>query len=432
VAGKSTFKRGIIVLAVIGAVILAVRLLHQDAPGGRLKLPVGKGTPIVRIGERHGLILASDGSLWSWGSDFLGWPTLGLGRSNMQSTVLRRIGNDTNWVSISVESSRNVALKSDGTLWTWGEGVPVPNGGVGASYTPVPAAPGNDWKAAAAGGVHIVAIKKDGTLWGWGHNWAGSIGVPASKGSRVPLQIGTGTNWVRVWAGILESVAQQADGTLWYWGENLNPLYQQGTNVVSEPQCVSPDTNWVDAAFSDNTALAIKSDGTLWAWGRSAHRLTGVTDTNLDVVPMRVGTNSDWRSIGPSFVWWSCGLIKQDGSLWIMDVRDKPTEEQPKFHQPVRFLPVPFQGDHVAFVAGMAHGAESGVHGPIGVILTPDGEVWTWGMVLGDPPTFKNEILSRLAKLGRIFYSKIPDPEAGPVYRDRPWRLENAGSENTN
>src|SRR5690349_2792292 len=65
-------------VAILLAVGLAI-LLTQSGPAGRLKLPVGHGTPAISLGERHGLILASDGSLWSWGSDFLGWPVLGLG-----------------------------------------------------------------------------------------------------------------------------------------------------------------------------------------------------------------------------------------------------------------------------------------------------------------------------------------------------------------
>ena len=81
---------------------------------------MGKGTPAISLGERHGLILASDGSLWSWGSDFLGWPVLGLGNVTAQ-TRLRRIGNETNWISISAGTAHNVAIKSDGTLWAWGE-----------------------------------------------------------------------------------------------------------------------------------------------------------------------------------------------------------------------------------------------------------------------------------------------------------------------
>jgi hypothetical protein len=46
------------------AVSVAILLSRSSA---RLKLPVGPGVPAISLGERHGLILASDGSLWYWG-----------------------------------------------------------------------------------------------------------------------------------------------------------------------------------------------------------------------------------------------------------------------------------------------------------------------------------------------------------------------------
>src|ERR1041385_4104444 len=199
---------------------------------GALKLPVGSAKPAVSLGERHGLILASDGSLWSWGCDFLGWPVLGLGSSVKQTTRLQRIGKENNWVSISAGEGYSLAIKSDGTLWTWGESV-VPRLRMPASISsPVLAAPGNDWKQAAAGGVHCLAIKRNGTLWGWGNNWAGSVGIPSTNGSVVPVQIGSATNWVHVWGSTLESVGLQSDGSLWYWGDNLDPSFAQDVGRV--------------------------------------------------------------------------------------------------------------------------------------------------------------------------------------------------------
>jgi alpha-tubulin suppressor-like RCC1 family protein len=203
-----------------GTVILlaaTLGVLVLDALGsGRMRLPVGKGAPSISLGERHGLILASDGSLWTWGADLLGWPVLGLGNARTTSTALRRIGKETDWIGISAGETHSLALKSDGTLWTWGESVQPQSVGPKPISSPVLAAPGNDWKQATAGGTHSLAVKKNGTLWAWGNNWAGSVGLGAgSKGSAVPMQIGQSTNWVKVWAGILESVGLQSDGSLW-------------------------------------------------------------------------------------------------------------------------------------------------------------------------------------------------------------------------
>lgn len=420
---------GALTLLAIALVMMVSGSLNDPLRRGRLKLPVGKGIPAVGLSERHGLILASDGSLWSWGSDFLGWPVLGLGSSTHQTIRLRRIGNETNWISISAAEDHNLAIKQDGTLWTWGESVhdrftrptPIP--------TPIPAAPGNGWKQAAAGGIHSAALKKDGTLWAWGDNWAGSVGIASTNGSSVPVQIGSATNWIRVWAGLLETVAMQTDGSLWYWGENPDPRFAQGAGQVFTPMRISEDTNWVDVGFGVNTVFAIKSDGTLWAWGRQAHVHTGASEEAQDAIPTRVGTNSDWQTFASCAGWWCQGLTKKDGSLWFMDASDGKSNGPRAPYNPVKFRRIELQKDGVAYAAGAAHAAGNGLHGPIGVVLTRDGEVWTWGMILGDPPTLLSRLQRLMAGFGATLHLKIPTGDPEPTYRDQPWQLRNLDSE---
>ena len=52
----------ILLAAGIATIIVTVR--NGSIGKGGLKLAVGQGTPAISLGERHGLILASDGSLW--------------------------------------------------------------------------------------------------------------------------------------------------------------------------------------------------------------------------------------------------------------------------------------------------------------------------------------------------------------------------------
>jgi len=246
-----------------------------------------------------------------------------------------------------------------------------------------------------------------------------------------PVQVGSSTNWIKVWAGILETVALQSDGSLWYWGENPNPAFAQGAGQIVSPMRISPDTNWVDVGFGVNTVLAIKSDGTLWAWGRNAHFYTGASDQSRNATPARVGTNSDWQSISAAAGWWCHGLVKKDGSLWFMDAsQSKPNGPQSPY-QPVQFRRVEFPKEYVAYCAGATHAAAPGVHGPIGVILTRDGEVWTWGMVLGDPPTLKSSLQNLASRLSTHFHfkNKIPPAEPAPIYREKPWQLPNVEPE---
>lgn len=423
-----------IFLVAAAIIILSARSCSESSVLGRLKLPVGHGTPAISLGERHGLILASDGSLWSWGADFLGWPVLGLGAATHRTTSLRRIGNDTNWAGISAGVDHNLAVKSDGTLWTWGASVRARWIRAAPSSVPVRAAPGHDWKQAAAGGIGCVALKKDGTLWSWGDNWSGSVGSPSTNGSSVPMQIGSGTNWTKVWAGTLETMALQSDGSLWYWGDNPNPAIPQGAGQVFIPTRVSPDTNWVDAGFGVNTVFAIKANGSLWVWGRQAHAYTGVTNTAQDAIPTRVGTNSDWRSLSDTPGWWCQGLIKKDGSLWLLDASqgraNGPSYSamgMAPFNLPMQYRRVPYKNYYAAYAGGAVHAAAAGVHGPIGVVLTPEGEVWTWGMVMGDPPSFLGSLQAFASRIARFLHFNVSAPDPPPVYREKPWQLRNDG-----
>jgi alpha-tubulin suppressor-like RCC1 family protein len=292
------------------------------------KLPAGKIKPAVAIGDSHGVILASDGSLWTWGENASGWMVLGLGNSVTTQACLRRIGSDTDWVEVAVGGSSTLALKADGTMWGWGanyfgqlgDGTRLPQ-----QSAPVRSVPGTNWKQVATSGIHSVALKRDGTLWSWGDNWAGQLGNGTTNRSLVPVQAGTSSNWTRIWANLIANVGQQADGSLWFWGWDYSSSKKsssvpiQGCSIPI-PTRVSPDTNWVDVGMGDWMVFAVKSDGTLWAWGREAHVFTGA-DATADPFPTRVGTDTDWRACAP-FAHHCPLFMRRDGSLWVLDGSD--------------------------------------------------------------------------------------------------------------
>ena len=87
-----------------------------------------------------------------------------------------------------------MALKQDGTLWSWGN-----NGygqlGDGTTTTRLARAEiGTEttWWAVAAGSYHTLALKADGTLWAWGTNWNGQVGDGSRTDRHAPIQVGSG------------------------------------------------------------------------------------------------------------------------------------------------------------------------------------------------------------------------------------------------
>jgi alpha-tubulin suppressor-like RCC1 family protein len=197
---------GLLVLVVAFAFVRSFSPLQTGQNDWRL--PTGTGTPAVAIGHNHAVILASDGSLWTWGENGFGWQVLGLGSSIRTQACLRRIGLEANWVNIAVCGSTTLALKTDGTIWAWGENLygQLGDGTMAPDQaSPVRSVPGNDWKQVASGGSHSVALRQDGTLWSWGNNAGGQLGDGTTNWSRIPVRVGSSTNWVRIWANLLQN-----------------------------------------------------------------------------------------------------------------------------------------------------------------------------------------------------------------------------------
>jgi len=222
---------------------------------------------------------------------------------------LRRIGRETNWVGISAAAGHNLAVKSDGTLWSWGESVQGPSGRptpIKAPPSPLQVTIGNKRPRAAS----IQLREKRWHVVAWGH--IGRI-MESRRPMAVPYRYKSARpqTGIKVWPAILETVAMQSDGSLWYWGENPNPAFAQGASQIFVPTRISPDTNWVDVGFGVNTVFAIKSDGTLWAWGGTPS-FYGAGDTARMPRPPR-RNNSDWRFVSDCTGWWCQGLIKKDG-----------------------------------------------------------------------------------------------------------------------
>lgn len=411
-------------------VVIVSLMVFVPRPARHLpsKLPGGTRTPAVSLGGTHGLVLAGDGSLWSWGSDFLGWPVLGLGDLN-KAANLRRIGNDADWMSISAGDSHCLAIKSDGTLWAWGMNIHGEFGNGKASRptnspvnVPVCGAPGNEWSQVAAGGSHSFGLRRDGTLWAWGNNWGGQLGIGSTNDSVIPVRIGAGTNWARVWAGMVNGAALQSDASLWVWGDNpalTNQLGRTEKNLIS-PSLLSPGMKWGDATFGNGVLLAVLLDGTLWAWGRSAHNYT--TNQVPADVPARIGTESDWVSC--SSAKWARELYavlrKRDGSIWVM-------ESSPGTGGTLRFRKLDLPNTFVAVAAGGGgpHDVDF-MHDGVcaGAGLTVGGEVWTWGRGLGSLGyTPKHRSFQVCASLLRLVGFKVHWGDPKPISREQPWQV---------
>jgi alpha-tubulin suppressor-like RCC1 family protein len=258
----------------------------------------------------------TDGTLWSWGYNNNG--QLGLGNINQYSSPVQ-VGSLTNWSKIACGYSHVISIKTDGTIWGWGANAEgqLGVGDNGARSSPSQVGSLTNWSKVACGNSHTIAIKTDGTLWAWGHNNYGQLGLGNTTFCSSPVQVGALTTWSNVACGRYHTIATKTDGTLWTWGRNGSGQLGLGdTTNRSSPVQVGSLTTWskVSAPTRNNCSFAIKTGGTLWAWGDNYFGNLGLSDSINRSSPVQVGALTNWDTVscGSSF----CIALKTDGTLW--------------------------------------------------------------------------------------------------------------------
>lgn len=273
----------------------------------------------VSVGINYSIAaIKTDGTLWAWGNGESG--QLGNGKLVDYSSPIQ-IGSLANWKQIS-HGVCSAAIKTDGTLWTWGYNTYGTLGNNTTVYYSSPIQIGSltDWKQVCVGGTLTVsAIKTDGTLWVWGRGLNGALGIDTTINYSSPIQIGTLTDWKYVSTNGPETLAIKTDGTLWGWGANGNGRLGNGTTIgYSSPIQIGSLTNWQTISV-DSHVSAIKTDGTLWAWGNNASGQLGNGTTIAYSSPIQIGALTNWKQVSvfsSSSITRVTAAIKTDGTLW--------------------------------------------------------------------------------------------------------------------
>ena len=248
--------------------------------------------------------------MWVWGDNYAG--KLGLNSTVQYSSPVQLPG--TTWASAAgaygsfapvgsafIFKSSTAAIKTDGTLWTWGEnefgalGMNTPESSLVSSPVQVP---GTTWSKVSGSNKKHFALKTDGTLWSWGYNANGALGLneaytPSKKGRSSPAQI-PGTTWATVARGNDHIGATKTDGTLWMWGINYYGALGLNNKVNQSSPTQVPGTTWDNVIVQNTSTFGTKTDGTLWAWGGGQAGLLGLNNpvnTHLSSPTQIPGTN---------------------------------------------------------------------------------------------------------------------------------------------
>jgi alpha-tubulin suppressor-like RCC1 family protein len=257
--------------------------------------------------------IKTDGTLWLWGRNNYG--RLGLGDTIHRSSPTQ-VGSNTNWSIFNLNGYNSRAIKTDGTLWSWG---PNPYGQLGlnqsgngssttyAKSSPTQVGTNTNWSKIASCGGSTIGIKTDGTLWAWGETSFGQLGLNAAGNyarQSSPTQVGSSTNWDKITSGSGAShfLATKTDGTLWGWGYNAQGgLGLDNYTHRSSPTQVGANTNWNIISASSSSGAAIKTDGTLWVWGDNQGGRLGLNSISSVLSPVQVGSSTNWSNVSVDY-----------------------------------------------------------------------------------------------------------------------------------
>ena len=172
----------------------------------------------------------------------------------------------------------NAGIKVDGTLWIWGQndfGQYGNNETLGeGSYRSSPVqtiSGGTNWKDVIVGYNHVVALKNDGSLWTWGRNNYGQLGDGTIINRSSPIQtVNFGNNWKKIAAWdigySIGTAALKSDGSLWVWGLNDRGQLGDGTTISkSTPVQVfargnnsTSNISWTSVSTTANSVVGLK------------------------------------------------------------------------------------------------------------------------------------------------------------------------------
>ena len=301
------------------------------APGSTVSSPtqITGGTSFTKIYPNGATTMfgaQGTGTLYSWGYNTYG--NLGVNSRTNHSSPIQIPG--TTWVAAGAGIFNAGGLKSDGSVWQWGYNHQSQLGqGNKTAYSSPVQIPGSwgttadKYATTSQGGM---AIKTDGTLWTWGYNTNGALGQNQAEAQLAetasPVQVGTNTNWNKVCGSSPSNLgAIKTDGTLWVWGYgrdgNLgqNTALFAGTNSYSSPVQI-PGTTWDIVRGSGYIMRSIKTDGTLWAWGRNIRGSLGQNNTANYSSPIQIGTDTTWEDFdGDAY---TTIAKKTNGSVWTI------------------------------------------------------------------------------------------------------------------
>jgi len=221
----------------------------------------------IAAGLTSAAAVRANGGLYTWGYSKtlqLGYPSSASIQERVQPTLTPyRVGFSNEWTKVFAGNTTCFALQG-GKLYAWGGSG---NTGTGAwSYEPVRVGNDSDWETVSVGYDHTLALKNGGELWGWGNNAEGELGLPLDLSSPsanqyfyTPERLEQGSTFSAIGAGYQFSTIITDDLPPVVQTAGINTVGQLGIGYTDNGNHVSFDEESLDFSIFDTVDLSLDS-----------------------------------------------------------------------------------------------------------------------------------------------------------------------------
>lgn len=283
-------------------------------------LSAGSQTVASTGGRYHNCFLLENGTVQCTGWNNAG--QLGVGTTLGGTTVPLPVQGLSDVVDISSSNYSTCALKSDGTVWCWGQNS---SGELGDGSTTMRRAPvkvnlTEQATQITVGATHSCAVTTSGNMQCWGANGSGQLGTGATSGvvlSPVNVNIAAiGGTPRKIWAGNAATCVVTANGGVMCWGSNSSGQLGDGTKVSKVTPVISGGLHsGVADVRTYNHTCALLDNGSVKCWGDNGNgqlgngtgtsSYTGVTPNGMESGVTQISVN-----------WFATCSLKDDGTAW--------------------------------------------------------------------------------------------------------------------
>lgn len=284
----------------------------------------------IGAGDIHSIALHKNGFVLTWGGNVSG--QLGDGtykNSKFPVFVKYKSGKIFDGViKVAGGWDFSVALRKDGTIWTWGDNKygQLGDGTIMNRNYPLPVKTNvKDLKNIIdikAGAFHVLALSKDGTVWSWGDNEFGQLGDGTYKNRFYPVKVKNLKNIVKISCGAFHSLAIDKDGNLYAWGKNWKGQLGDGTYKDRNIPVLVKGENGegylkdvVEVSAGRNHTIVLTKDGTIFVFGGNSFGQLGNMILKKVNFPIKVYNGKELFKDGY--------LISASGSYSVLLLKDE-------------------------------------------------------------------------------------------------------------